>query len=215
MRTSSSTRDGLRGAGPWLGAAGLLLSLAGCDLREIAAPNPSAIPHGPAAHAEAASVLLGTATTPIVVARSQTEVTTYQPMRPAEMPSFAPNSYVLLRLSGRVNLVTGPWWPGPPQQVATYTAVEAALSTGRAQTHVFVVGPAQGTEEPYMRAAPDGEDRIALVRINNAPAQLWLSRDLAGAIITTTKDYCVPHVWCSPNPDAGEVQLSTAVVRAD
>lgn len=55
MKTLSSKRDRtlypralLSGAG--LGVAGLLLlSLAGCDLREVAVPNPGAIPRGPAA----------------------------------------------------------------------------------------------------------------------------------------------------------------------
>lgn len=209
MRRSPSKRDRtppsralLSGIGHWL-AGLLLLLLAGCDLPEIAAPNPAAVPRGPAPRVEAAAVLLGTYSTPIEVADGPSAVTTHQPARPAAVPPMPANSYVLLQVSGRVRLASGPWWPGPARPIATYTAVQTTQATARAQTRVWVRGgaetaPPAGGYEPRFAPAPNGEDRIVLVRTGSVPAQLWTGRDMGGYRITATEGWCTGTHWCSP-----------------
>lgn len=172
------------------------------------APIPVSIPRGPAARAAAAPVLLGTYSIPIEVADRTSAVTTYQPAHPAAMPPIPANSYTLLRVSGRVRLVSGPWWPGPPRPFATYTAVQTTQATGRARTRVWIrtgasVEPPTGGYEPLFAPAPDGEDRIVLVRTGDVPAELWTGRDLGGHIITATQGWCIATPWCSPSP--GEI----------
>jgi hypothetical protein len=185
-----------------------MLLLAGCDLREVAGPNPVAIPRGPALRDEAAPVLLGTYSTPIEVADVPGAVTTRLPAHPAALPPIPANSYVLLRVSGRVRLVSGPWWPGPARPIATYTAVQTTQATGRAQTRVWIHGgaeasPPTGGYEPQFAPAPDGEDRIVLVRAGAVPAEVWAGRDPGGHRITATDGWCIATPWCSPNP--GEI----------
>ncbi|HEX2210266.1 MAG TPA: hypothetical protein VHG93_21495 [Longimicrobium sp.] len=135
--------------------------------------------------------------TPIVVAPTHGSVTTRVAPRLADgFPLLPANSYVLLTLSGRVELVSGPWWPGPPQLKETYTAAETQLATGRATTHLFLGGP---VGEAFTWPAPNGEDLIVLVRIGSTPAELWYSRDPGGYIKTVTSGYCIDKIWCAPS----------------
>lgn len=169
--------------------------VAGCDLRE-----PVAVITVPAPETHAkdnAPIFLGSYNTPTSIPSTPGVGSSYLPAAPTTL-YIPPNSYGLIRITGRIQLEGNPWLPGGGM-VGSYTAVQAqSASVGRTRLWVRFDGqtePPAGGIEPLIRPDANGEDMIALIRTNGQGATIWAGRDRL-PVVEMFNGWCIQRPYC-------------------
>jgi hypothetical protein len=182
----------------------LLGFLAACDLRLPVEALPAPAASGP--EKAEAPVLLGTYTTPSRIPDAPGVGSSYLEPAPTSL-YIPPNTYGLIRITGRILLEGNPWLLGGGS-LGSYTAVQAqSASVGRTRLWVRFDGqtePPAGGIQPLIRPDANGEDMVALIRTGAQGATMWAGRDRL-PVVEMFQGWCIQRPYCG----ASETQVES------
>jgi hypothetical protein len=145
------------------------------------------------------SQMIGTFSMPTPIAAAAGAMAGHQPVTSTGI-TLQPNTYVLLRVGGTVEMERNPWLPraSPGEVLLSYSAHESRQASGRGMTHVYM-GFADITGS--FRVDGGGRDVIRLVHIvGSSPVELRASRAGLPVVDMRAGGFC-PVPYCSAGTD--------------